>query len=190
MGMWKGILRFFGLGPDEEEEAEAQAGGLPQAAAAAAEPEDFDLRARRQPGAVASNVVPLQAGPKQFKVLVVEPRAFEEVQTIVDQLRQRRPVILNVEALDKEQAQRILNFLGGAIYALNGETQRVSSGIFIFAPANVDIATMGRGLTGTAMGGAEADASPAHTATGWTPGGPAATEVTAAQKPDANWRTR
>ena len=96
-----------------------------------------------------------------MKVVVVEPRSFEEVQTIVDQMKARRPVILNLESLDKDLAQKILNFLNGAIYALNGETQRVSAGIFFYAPPGVDVSTMGRGLTGTAIGGGAVDLPPA-----------------------------
>ncbi len=83
-------------------------------------------------------------GQKQVKVVVVEPRSFEEVQSIADHLKSRRPIILNLEVTDKEQAQRVLNFLSGCIYALGGEMQRISNGIFFFAPSNVDIALMRR----------------------------------------------
>lgn len=87
-------------------------------------------------------------GQKQVKVVVVEPRSFEEVQSIADHLKSRRPIILNLEVTDKEQAQRILNFLSGCIYALGGEMQRISNGIFFFAPSNVDIALMRRSKSG------------------------------------------
>lgn len=87
-------------------------------------------------------------GQKQVKVVVVEPRSFEEVQSIADHLKSRRPIILNLEVTDKEQAQRILNFLSGCIYALGGEMQRISNGIFFFAPSNVDISLMRRSKTG------------------------------------------
>ncbi|MHB9145199.1 MAG: cell division protein SepF [Symbiobacteriia bacterium] len=89
-------------------------------------------------------------GQKQVKVVVVEPRSFEEVQSIADHLKSRRPIILNLEVTDKEQAQRILNFLSGCIYALGGEMQRISNGIFFFAPSNVDIALMRRTKAETA----------------------------------------
>jgi len=96
-------------------------------------------------------------GQKQVKVVVVEPRSFEEVQSIADHLKSRRPIILNLEVTDKEQAQRVLNFLSGCIYALGGEMQRISNGIFFFAPSNVDIALMRRSKTGAEEAAATAD---------------------------------
>lgn len=82
-------------------------------------------------------------GPKSMKVIVVEPRSFDEVQGIADHLKSRRPVILNLEQGDKDLAQRVLSFLSGTIYALNGTMQRVGNGIFFFAPNNVDIQAEG-----------------------------------------------
>ncbi len=156
-GLWKKLVDYLGFGPeddefeDEMEEAEAQAEEWPEI--------------KRTPVAErrSAPVVPINSIPSKqttFKVLVVEPRSFEEVQTIVDQMRSRRPIILNLESLDKDLAQKILNFLNGAIYALNGETQRVAQGIFFFAPQGTDISTMGRGLTGTAIGGGAVDLPP------------------------------
>jgi cell division inhibitor SepF len=154
-GLWSKLVDYLGFGPedDEFEEEEEEAAPADNWQAEIKRPAD-----RRAP------VVPITAAPQKpqagFKVLVVEPRSFEEVQTIVDQMRARRPVILNLESLDKDLAQKILNFLNGAIYALGGETQRVASGIFFFAPQGVDISTMGRGLTGTAIGGGAVDLPP------------------------------
>jgi cell division inhibitor SepF len=156
-GLWKKLVDYLGFGPeddefeDDEEESEAQAEEWPEIKRA-------PVAERRS-----APVVPISSVPQKqstFKVLVVEPRSFEEVQTIVDQMRNRRPIILNLESLDKDLAQKILNFLNGAIYALNGETQRVAQGIFFFAPQGTDISTMGRGLTGTAIGGGAVDLPP------------------------------
>lgn len=154
-GLWSKLVDYLGFGPEEDEyEDEAEE-------AAAAPADDWQQEIKR-PMDRRAPVVPITAAPQKasFKVLVVEPRSFEEVQTIVDQMRSRRPVILNLEALDKELAQKILNFLNGAIYALGGETQRVAQGIFFFAPQGVDISTMGRGITGTAIGGGAVDLPP------------------------------
>lgn len=150
-GIWKRFVNYLGFGPEEEYEDE-------QDEIAAAD----EWQEVKRPQKDRNNIVSIASAPQRtpassFKVLVVEPRSFEEVQTIADQLRVRRPVILNLESLDKELAQKILNFLNGAIYALGGETQRVANGIFFFAPQGVDISTMGRGLTGTAIGGGAVD---------------------------------
>ncbi|HEY8348108.1 MAG TPA: cell division protein SepF [Symbiobacteriaceae bacterium] len=150
---WSRLLDYLGFGPEEDEYED----DVEEAA------EDNWQTEIKRPADRRAPVVPITAVPQKqptLKVLVVEPRSFEEVQTIVDQMRSRRPVILNLESLDKELAQKILNFLNGAIYALGGETQRVSGGIFFFAPQGVDISTMGRGLTGTAIGGGAVDIPP------------------------------
>ena len=156
-GLWSRLVDYLGFGPEEDEfeDEEFEEGTVPTAY-------QEEMPRRSAPDRRAQ-VVPLSAVPgKQgaVKVIVVEPRSFEEVQTIVDQMKARRPVILNLESLDKDLAQKILNFLNGAIYALNGETQRVSAGIFFFAPPGVDVSTMGRGLTGTAIGGGAVDLPP------------------------------
>lgn len=76
----------------------------------------------------------------QMKVVLYEPTEFEETPGIVDNLKNRKPVIINLEALDQDLAKKIFDFLSGAIYALDGNIQKVSKGIFILAPNNVDIA--------------------------------------------------
>ena len=74
------------------------------------------------------------------KLVVIEPKAFEECPKLVDSLKGRRPVIINLEKLETEVARKIFDFLSGATYALNGNVQKVANNIFIFAPENVDIA--------------------------------------------------
>ncbi|HZJ76491.1 MAG TPA: cell division protein SepF [Oscillospiraceae bacterium] len=75
----------------------------------------------------------------QMKVVLYEPDNFEEAPSIVDDLKNRKPVIINLESIEPELARKFFNFLNGAIYALDGNIQKVSSGIFILAPNNVDI---------------------------------------------------
>lgn len=154
-GLWSRLVDYLGFGPEEDEFEEEELEEV--------QPAYQEEPPRRSAPDRRAQVVPISAAPSKqgsVKVVVVEPRSFEEVQTIVDQMKARRPVILNLESLDKELAQKILNFLNGAIYALNGETQRVSAGIFFYAPPGVDVSTMGRGLTGTSIGGGAVDLPP------------------------------
>lgn len=74
-----------------------------------------------------------------FKLVLIEPKAFEECPKLVDSLKGRRPVIINLEKMETEVARKIFDFLSGATYALNGNVQKVANNIFIFAPENVDI---------------------------------------------------
>jgi cell division inhibitor SepF len=76
---------------------------------------------------------------KQIKVVVMEPSSFEESQNIADQLKNRRPVIVNLENTERNLAKRIVDFVSGATYALGGNMQKVGNGIFLFVPNNVDI---------------------------------------------------
>ncbi|MGI6721814.1 MAG: cell division protein SepF [Anaerovoracaceae bacterium] len=78
-------------------------------------------------------------GGSPFKLIVTDPEGFEECPKLVDSLKQRKPVILNLEKMDSDTAKKIFDFLSGATYALNGNVQKVADNIFIFAPENVDI---------------------------------------------------
>lgn len=76
---------------------------------------------------------------KQMNVVIYEPTEFEETPHIVDNLKNRKPVVINLEKLDQELAKKIFDFLNGAIYALDGQIRKVSKGIFILAPNNIDV---------------------------------------------------
>jgi cell division inhibitor SepF len=71
--------------------------------------------------------------------VVIEPKNFDECRKLVDSLKARKPVIINLEMVETEVARKIFDFLSGAVYALNGNVQKVASNIFIFAPENVNI---------------------------------------------------
>ncbi|OGI19194.1 MAG: hypothetical protein A3B68_05750 [Candidatus Melainabacteria bacterium RIFCSPHIGHO2_02_FULL_34_12] len=77
----------------------------------------------------------------QSEVIVIEPRSFDEALEIVEELRCRRSVVLNLQYLDSEQSQRVVDFLSGATHALDGHQQRIGQGVFIFAPSNFTINT-------------------------------------------------
>lgn len=74
-----------------------------------------------------------------FKMVVIEPKSLDECRRLVDNLRARKPVIINLERVETELARKMFDFLGGATYALSGNVQRVTQNIFIFAPNNVNI---------------------------------------------------
>lgn len=75
----------------------------------------------------------------QFKVVIMQPETFDDARDICDHLKNKKPVVVNVESLNKETAQRVIDFLSGSVYGLDGDIQKVSSGIFLIAPNNVDI---------------------------------------------------
>ena len=79
------------------------------------------------------------AATTQLKVVVVQLERFEESQEIANHLRSKKPVVVNLEKLEKETARRVIDFVSGAVYALGGSIQKVAGGIFLIAPYNVDI---------------------------------------------------
>jgi len=88
-----------------------------------------------------SKVVEHPSAATASEVLVVEPRQFEESVEIVDHLRNRKSVLLNLHMLDNEQSQRVVDFLSGATWAIDGHQQRIGDGVFLFAPASVTISS-------------------------------------------------
>ena len=91
-----------------------------------------------------SKVIPMQnrtvsAITSAFKLVVIEPAGFDECPKLVDSLKSKKPIIINLERIESDTARKIFDFLSGATYALNGNVQKVANNIFVFAPENVDI---------------------------------------------------
>jgi len=73
------------------------------------------------------------------KMILLEPRAYSESQQIVDYLKNRNSVVVNLKRVTGDQAKRIVDFLSGTIYAIGGEIQKIGGGIFLCTPNNVNI---------------------------------------------------
>ncbi|MCI1931077.1 MAG: cell division protein SepF [Clostridia bacterium] len=75
----------------------------------------------------------------QMEVCIIKPTCYEDAQEICDQIKSRKPVVVNLEKVEYPTAQRIMDFLSGTCYSLNGTIQRVANNIFVIAPENVDV---------------------------------------------------
>ncbi len=75
----------------------------------------------------------------QVKVVVMRPDVFDDASIICDHLKEKKPVVINLESAEKDIARRIVDFLSGSVYSLDGTIQKVSNSIFIVAPHNVDV---------------------------------------------------
>lgn len=73
------------------------------------------------------------------KMILLEPRAYSESQQIADHLRMRNTVVVNLKRVTSDQAKRIVDFLSGTIYALDGDLQKIGGGIFLCTPNNINI---------------------------------------------------
>ena len=74
-----------------------------------------------------------------MKVVVHEPLSYEEAPIIVDDLKSRKTVIVNLEQLDGDIKRQIFDFINGGLYSMEGNIQKVTKDIFILAPSNVEI---------------------------------------------------
>jgi FtsZ-interacting cell division protein YlmF len=83
-------------------------------------------------------VVPL-SNKTGHEVVVFEPRAYNESIIIVEALKERKTVILNLQLLDREQSQRIVDFLCGCTHALDGNQRKIGEFVFIFTPNNINL---------------------------------------------------
>ena len=79
-------------------------------------------------------------GTNSLKLILIEPNSFDECPKLVDSLKARKPIIINLEKLETETARKIFDFLSGATYALDGNVQKIANNIFIFTPENVSVA--------------------------------------------------
>jgi len=85
-----------------------------------------------------TNIVGLPS-VKPTKMMLCEPRSYEETQEIADHLRARRPVLVNLQRVRQELAVRIVDFLSGTVYALNGGISKVGPNIFLCTPDSIEV---------------------------------------------------
>lgn len=78
-------------------------------------------------------------GDGRNKMILFEPRAYSESTQIVDYLKKRNTVVVNLKRVTPDQAKRIADFLQGSLYAMNGSLQKLGGGNFLCAPSNMSI---------------------------------------------------
>ncbi|WKB34905.1 cell division protein SepF [Terrilactibacillus sp. S3-3] len=89
-----------------------------------------------------TNIVSLQSIHQQTKVILAEPKAFEDVENIVAHLKNRRTLVVNLHCVTPDVGRRILDFMSGTIFALDGQIRKIGKDTFLFAPEHVDISGM------------------------------------------------
>lgn len=85
-----------------------------------------------------SRVVNINAST-QLQVVLVKPDRFDQVSEIADHLRDKQAVVLNLEATNKDVARRLVDFLSGVAYALDGKIKKVAISTYLITPYNVDV---------------------------------------------------
>jgi cell division inhibitor SepF len=86
------------------------------------------------------NVVSLSSIQKSpAKVVLCEPRNYNEAQEIADNIVNKRAVVINLQRVEHQQAKRIVDFLSGTVYAINGDIQKLGQDTFLCTPDNIDV---------------------------------------------------
>ena len=112
-----GIKRFLGLGSDEE------------STVVGTEDEFYQISKEEVD----------EEGNQRNKMILFEPRAYSESSQIVDYLKERNTVVVNLKRVTPDQAKRIIDFLSGVIYAIGGSMQKIGVGIYLCTPKNVNV---------------------------------------------------
>ena len=80
-----------------------------------------------------------QAQGQAIKMVISQPTTFEQSDEICSFLKEKKSIIVNLEYVNKDVARRIVDFISGGVYALDGYIQKVSNSIFLVAPSNYEI---------------------------------------------------
>ncbi len=87
-----------------------------------------------------TNVVPFNTSVEEGEVVkVIRPQTFNEAQLVADFLKEGKTIVVNLEGIEISQAQRIIDFIGGASFAVDGTLRAISNNIFIVAPGNIEV---------------------------------------------------
>jgi cell division inhibitor SepF len=156
MAILKKFKDFMGLNEDEydeydEADEEAYSGQYQQPEASIPQPivEEERRSTRRAAGETRSagkisNVVGMPGIMNGVsEMILIEPRSFEEMPQVIDALRHRKSVILNMTLIRQEEAQRSVDFVAGGTYAIDGHYERIGDNIFLFTPNCVQVSTPG-----------------------------------------------
>ena len=84
-------------------------------------------------------VVPITGQGQPIKMVISQPTTFEQSEEICSLLKEKKSVIVNLEYVNKDVARRIVDFISGGVYALDGHIQKISNSIFLIAPMNYEI---------------------------------------------------
>ncbi len=161
MGLVDGFLNIMRLNPDDDDEEyddlyddyddeDAGSGKRPLKGIFSRKNKDEEELYEEEPEPAKAptpkltpKITPIQHGRKGntagMEVCVFKPTTFEDAREITETLLLNRTVVLNVEGLNIEIAQRIIDFVSGATFAISGNFQKVSNFIFVLTPRGVDI---------------------------------------------------
>ena len=126
---------------EQEEQEPAPRGRRPSpfASAAPSSSSDFGSASDRSSasGSFSGQVVSMSSGKQE--VVLFHAKTFDDAAKAADELRKRKAVILNMENVDKTLTRRVVDFLSGSVYALDGSVKKVAQSTYLFCPHNMDV---------------------------------------------------
>ena len=169
MSALKSFVNWLGLGPDEGEPYAGHIGGPHRGAAepyGAAPPERYPAAVEPmpvveptplvtagpgpEPAAAEPMVRPAVARPRSssaaVRPIVVAPATFDEAQEVGDHFKRRQPVIVNLQDAGSDLRRRLVDFAAGLCYALDGQVERITPGVYLLTPSDVRVALEERAL--------------------------------------------
>ena len=142
---------------DEYEEEKPKRGIFKKEKANTSYEEEEEFEPRRSSRPTNNKVTPMRQPSRKsapaMEVCVIKPNNMEDTREITETLLSNRTVVLNMEGLDMDIAQRIIDFASGSCFAINGNLQKIANYIFIITPATVDISGDFQNLLSGALGG-------------------------------------
>lgn len=140
MGIWDSIKNIMTI--PEEDGYEEDLNELEDEAdkKKSTDEDSYSYKKENQPKIFQSNKSKtISYTPNQMQVVLVKPDRFEDVTAIADHLNDKKTVVLNLEAANREVSRRIIDFLSGAAYANHGNMRKVANSTFIIVPTSVDV---------------------------------------------------
>jgi cell division inhibitor SepF len=100
---------------------------------------DIERESQYSTSNMQSKVIPMNTAVSSSKMVITQPTCYDEVEGIGDYLKNKKSIIVNLENVGKEDARRILDFMSGAAFMVEGTIQKVSNLIYLITPKNVEI---------------------------------------------------
>lgn len=157
MGIVDNIKKRMGGAEDAYDDAYNDDGYYAESFGSYEEPEDIDTSSTISGGMNASTNVSTGAGTglsgigmgsgislsgtagSALEMKVVKPESFDSVAQIADHLLSRRTIVLNLESTNKETARRLIDFLSGVAYSIDGSLKKIATNAYVITPNNVDV---------------------------------------------------
>ena len=146
MSFWDNVKKFTQPYSDDDdyeeyddETTEAAADESDETATRSRRSSPFSDSASAQPASsgFSGQVVNMSSGKQE--VVLFHAKTFEDAAKASDELRKKRAIILNMENVDKSLTRRVVDFLSGSVYALDGSVKKIAQSTYLFCPHNMDV---------------------------------------------------